>query len=178
MMTWEIGSADTRVAFSIRHMLISNVHGHFDHVDGRVDFDPAQPARSSVDVQIEAASINTGCKMRDEHLRSADYFDVERYPYLTFRSTLIEVADDSHGKVYGDLTIKGITHEAVLDVEFRGLDRSLWGASSAAFTATATVNRKEYGFDLNPVVVGGTVNISLELQIVEQAAPETVLAMN
>ncbi len=177
-MTWRISSAHTRVAFSVRHMLISNVDGHFDHVDGTVEFNEAIPARSSVNVQIEAASINTGCKMRDAHLRSADYFDAERYPYLTFRSTRIEVADDSHGKIYGDLTIKGITHEAVLDAEFRGFSQLPWGASNAAFTATAAVNRKEYGFSMNPARVGETVNITIELQIVQQAAPERVLAMN
>ena len=177
-MTWKIDSAHTRVAFSVRHTLISKVRGQFSKLDGTVDFDEAQPARSSVDVQIEAASIDTRCGMRDAHLRSADYFDAQKYPYLTFKSKRIEVVDDRHAEIHGDLTIKNMTHPVALNVEYRGLDEWPSGSRSAGFTATAALNRKDYGFNMSPIMLGETVDITIELEIVEQAAPEPVLAGN
>lgn len=177
-MTWKIDSAHTRVAFSIRHMLISNVHGQFRKLDGTLDIDEAQPTRSSVDLQIEAASIDTRCEMRDAHLRSADYFDTKRYPYLTFKSKRLEVVDDRHGTIQGDLTIKGLTHAVVLDVAYGGLTQSPWGAMSARYTATAAINRNDYDFNMNPALVGDTINISIELEIVKQGASQPVLAAN
>src|SRR5215831_9667615 len=114
-MSWKIDPAHSRVGFSVRHMMISNVHGHFNSVTGSVEFDEARPTRSSVDVQIEAASIDTRDEKRDAHLRSADFFDAARYPYLTFHSKRVDVNDADHGKLYGDLTIKDITREVVLN---------------------------------------------------------------
>ena len=183
-MAWKIDSSHSRVAFSVRHMMISNAHGQFKNVTGTVEFDEAQPARSKVDVRIEAASIDTHDEKRDGHLRSADFFDAETYPYLTFKSGRVEVVDDSHGKLYGDLTIKNITRPVVLSVEYSGQARSPWGTSSAGFTATTKINRKEWELNWNValetggVLVGDTVNISIELEIVKQGAPETAVAVN
>jgi polyisoprenoid-binding protein YceI len=183
-MAWKIDSSHSRVAFSVRHMMISNAHGQFQNVNGTVEFDEAQPTRSTVDVQIEAASIDTHDEKRDGHLRSADFFDVAQYPYLTFKSRRVEVLDDSHGKLYGELTIKDVNRDVVLSVEYSGMARSPWGTSSAGFTATAKINRKDFGLNWNValetggVLVGDTINISIELEIVKQGAPEPVLAVN
>ena len=183
-MAWKIDSSHSRVAFSVRHMMISNVHGQFQNVNGTVEFDEAQPTRSTVDVQIEAASIDTHDEKRDGHLRSADFFDAAQYPYLAFKSRRVEVLDDSHGKLYGELTIKDVTRDVVLAVEYSGMARSPWGTSSAGFTATAKINRKDFGLNWNValetggVLVGDTINISIELEIVKQGVPEPVLAVN
>jgi len=183
-MAWKIDSSHSRVAFSVRHMMISNVHGQFQNVAGTVEFDEAQPTRSTVDVQIEVASIDTHDQKRDGHLASADFFDAAKYPYLTFKSGRVEVVDDSHGKLYGQLTIKNVTRDVVLAVEYSGLAKSPWGSSSAGFTATTKINRKDFELNWNValetggVLVGDTVNISIELEIVKQGAPETVLAVN
>jgi polyisoprenoid-binding protein YceI len=183
-MSWKIDPAHSRVGFAVRHMMISNVHGRFNSATGSVEFDEARPTRSSVDVQIEAASIDTRDEKRDGHLRSADFFDAARYPYLTFHSKRVEVVDADHGKLYGDLTIKDVTREVALNVEYSGLVKSPWGATTAGFTATTRINRKDWGLNWNValetggVLVGDTVNISIELEIIKQAVPEPVLAAN
>jgi polyisoprenoid-binding protein YceI len=165
-------------------MMISNVHGQFKNVNGTVEFNEAQPTGSTVDVQIEAASIDTHDEKRDGHLSSADFFDAAKYPYLSFKSQRVEVVDDSHGKLYGDLTIKNITRPVVLSVEYSGMAKSPWGTSSAGFTATTKINRKDWELNWNValetggVLVGDTVNISIELEIVKQGVPEPVLAVN
>lgn len=183
-MAWKIDSAHSRVAFSVRHMMISNAHGQFNKVDGTVEFDEGQPTRSTVDVRIEAASIDTRDEKRDGHLRSPDFFDAAQYPYLTFKSRRVEVVDDSHGKIYGDLTIKGLTREVVLNVEYSGQAKAPYGITSAGFTATTRINRKDWGLNWNValetggMLVGDAVNISIELEIMKQGAPEPVLAAN
>jgi polyisoprenoid-binding protein YceI len=183
-MAWKIDSSHSSVSFSVRHMMISNVHGRFNTVTGSVEFDEARPTRSSVDVQIEAASIDTRDEKRDGHLSSADFFDVVKYPYLTFKSKRVEVVDDQHGKIYGDLTIKNITREVALAVEYSGLVKSPFGFSSAGFTAATKINRKDWDLNWNMaletggVLVGDTININIELEIMKQGVPEPVLAVN
>jgi polyisoprenoid-binding protein YceI len=183
-MAWTIDSSHSRVAFSVRHMMISNAHGQFNKVNGTVEFDEAKPTNSTVNVQIEAASIDTRDEKRDGHLRSADFFDAEKYPNLTFKSTRVEVTDESHGKLYGDLTIKNVTRPVVLAVDYSGLAKSPWGTSSAGFTATTKISRKDFDLNWNValetggVLVGDIVNISIELEIVKQpeAQPATATA--
>jgi polyisoprenoid-binding protein YceI len=186
-MAWQIDPAHTRVGFAVRHMMISTVHGQFENVSGTVDFDEQRPSRSTVDVQIEAASLNTRDEKRDAHLRSADFFDAENHPYLTFKSTKVEVVDETHGRITGDLTIGGITRRVVLDTEYNGMVKSPWGTYSAGFTATTKINRKDWGLNWNValeaggVLVGDTVTITIELEIVKQpdavAEPEGDLAL-
>ena len=183
-MAWKIDSSHSRVAFSVRHMMISNVHGQFKTLTGTVEFDEARPTRSSVDVQIAADSIDTHDEKRDGHLRSPDFLDAEKYPYLTFKSRRVEVVDDSHGKIYGDLTIKNITREVVLAVEYSGQAKAPYGITSSGFTATTRINRKDWELNWNMaletggVLVGDTVNINIELEIIKQGAPEPALAAN
>jgi polyisoprenoid-binding protein YceI len=181
-MSWKIDSSHSRVAFSVRHMMITNAHGQFNKVDGTVEFDEAQPTRSIVDVQIDANSIDTRDEKRDGHLRSPDFFDVAKYPYLTFKSKRVQVTDDSHGKLIGDLTIKDVTREVALNVEYSGTAKSPWGASSAGFTASTKINRKDWGLNWNValetggVLVSDMVNISIELEIIKQVEAQPELA--
>src|SRR5688500_8082515 len=114
-MAWQIDAAHSSVDFSVRHMMISTVRASFAKVSGTVDIDENYPAQSSVDVQIDAASIDTREERRDAHLRSADFFDAETYPVITFKSTRVEPIDASHGRILGDLTIKNVTRPVVLE---------------------------------------------------------------
>ncbi len=178
MSSWAIDNSHSSVQFTVRHMMISKVRGRFQNFSGTVDFDEQNPANSSVNVQIEAASIDTRDEKRDAHLTSADFLDVANHPYLTFVSKRIEVLDDSHGKIYGDLTIRGVTNEVVLDVEYNGQAKSPWGTTSAGFNATTKINRKDWGLNWNValetggVLVGEEVTIEIELEIVKQVPAE------
>ncbi len=174
-MAWQIDPAHSQIQFAVRHMMISNVRGRFESFTGTVEFDEEQPTRSSVEVQIEAASINTRDPQRDGHLRSPDFLNADAYPYLTFRSKRIEQLDPTHGRIVGDLTIRDVTREVVLDVEYSGQAKSPWGTTSAGFSATTTINRKDWGLTWNHaletggVLVGDEVRISIELEVVKQA---------
>jgi polyisoprenoid-binding protein YceI len=154
------------------------VRGRFENFSGSVDFNEQEPAKSMVDVQIEAASINTRDGQRDAHLKSADFLNVEEYPYLTFKSKRVELINDNHARLVGDLTIRGVTNEVVLDVEYAGQSKTPWGSTSAGFSASTKINRKDWGLVWNVgletggVLVGDEVNINIELEIVKQAVAE------
>lgn len=177
-MSWKIDPAHSEVNFTVRHMMISNVRGRFENFTGTVEFEPDNPANSSVEVQIEAASINTREDKRDNHLRSADFLDAENHPYLTFKSKRIEILDDSHGLISGDLTIRGVTREVVLETEFNGMSQSPWGFSSAGFSASTSINRKDWGLTWNMaletggVLVSDEIKINIELEIIEEKIAE------
>ena len=178
-MSWTIDPAHTEVNFTVRHMMISNVRGQFQKVNGTVEFDEAHPASSLVNVQIEAASVNTKEEKRDAHLRSPDFFDAEKYPYLTFKSKRVEVKDANHARLIGDLTIRDMAREVALDVEYNGSAKSPWGATSAGFSAKTTIKRKDWNLNWNVALetggwlVGDDIHINIELEIVKQpeAAP-------
>lgn len=179
-MTWKIDPAHSEVNFTVRHMMISNVRGRFENFTGTVEFDPVNSANSSVEVQIEAASINTREDKRDNHLRSADFLDAENHPYLIFKSKRIEVLDDSHALIIGDLTIRGVTREVILETEFNGMSQSPWGFSSAGFSASTHINRKDWGLTWNMaletggVLVSDDIRINIELEIIEEEIAEVV----
>lgn len=178
-MTWTIDTSHTRVNFAVRHMMIANVYGTFEAVTGVVDFNEADPTRSTVEVQIAADSLSTRDEKRDAHLKSADFLDVANHPHLTFKSTRIEKTGENTGRITGDLTIRGVTRPVVLDVEYNGQAKSPWGTVSAGFTATAKINRKDWGLTWNMALetggwlVGDEVKITIEAEIVKQpeAAP-------
>jgi polyisoprenoid-binding protein YceI len=155
-------------------MMISNVRGQFQKVSGAVEFDETNPANTRVDVQIEVTSINTREEKRDAHLKSPDFFDAEKYPYLTFKSKRVEVQDATHARLIGDLTIRDVTKEVALDVEYNGSAKSPWGTTNAGFSAKTTIKRKEWGLNWNVALetggwlVGDDVHIALELEIVQQ----------
>lgn len=177
-MSWTIDSSHTRVTFTVRHMMVANVYGQFETIEGKVDFNPDQPDQTGVDVRIGAATINTRDGKRDAHLRSADFLDADRYPFLYFKSKQVEVLDDHHGRLVGDLTIRDVTREVVLDVAHNGTNRSPWGTTVAGFTASTRVNRKDWGLNWNVALetggwlVSDTININIDLEIVQQ--PEAV----
>lgn len=181
-MSWTIDSHHSEINFSVRHMMISTVRGRFEQFTGTVDFRPEDPAMSSVDVQIEAASINSREPQRDAHLRSPDFLNAEQYPYLTFKSTRVEKVDDEHGKIFGDLTIRDVTREVVLNVEYSGMAKSPYGMTAAGFSASTTINRKLWGLEWNValetggLLVGEEIKINIDLEIVQQAEADLEMA--
>lgn len=179
-MSWIIDPAHTRVNFIAKHMMIANVYGQFDKVTGTVEFNEEEPTRSKVDVTIEAASLLTREEKRDAHLKSPDFFDVEKYPYLYFKSKRAEKIDETRGRLIGDLTIKDATREIVLEVEYNGMAKAPWGTTSAGFTASTKVNRKDWGLTWNVALetggwlVGDDIRLNIEAEIIKQ--PEAVVA--
>ena len=173
---WIVDPAHSAAHFSVRHLMISNVRGEFTKLSGSALINPADPAKSTVEVTIDAASINTREPQRDEHLRSADFFDVANHPTLTFRSTRIEALGADNFKLTGDLTIRGVTRPVTFDVE--GPTASVkdpWGNVRAGITASAKINRKDFGVAFNAmtetggIVVGDEVKISIEAELIQQA---------
>ncbi len=171
---WEIDPAHSLAEFAVRHMMVSTVKGRFATVRGHVDFDPADLSTASIEGEIDVASIDTRDEKRDAHLRSADFFDAETYPTITFKSRRVEVLDDDRVRVVGDLTIRGVTREVVLDGEFAGVNRNPWGQWVAGFSGTTTIDRKDFGLNWNValetggVLVADKVKISLEIEAVRQ----------
>lgn len=171
--TWKIDTAHTHAAFAVRHLMISTVKGRFADVQGVARIDDSDFTKSEVEVTIAAASIDTREPQRDAHLRSADFFDAENFPQLTFRSTRIEGQGDSF-KIAGDLTIRGTTRPVVLDVITEGRTRDPWGGERAGFSATTTIKRTEFGLLWNQlletggVVVGEDVKISIDVELIKQ----------
>lgn len=181
-MAWIIDSAHSEVGFTARHMMISNVRGQFHTVNGTVDFNESDPTLSTVNVTIDAASLNSRDDKRDGHLKSPDFLDIENFPEITFVSKAVEKVSDDRGRIIGDLTIRGVTREVVLDVEYNGKATSPWGSESAGFSATTKINRRDFGLVWNValetggVLVGEEIKIAIELEIVKQAEPELVTA--
>jgi polyisoprenoid-binding protein YceI len=175
---WNIDGAHSGINFSVRHMVVSKVRGRFGKFGGTLDLDGADLTRSTIDVTIDASSIDTGTAQRDDHLRSADFFDAERFPELRFRSKRIEQAGRDHYRVLGDLTIRDITRELMLDVEYGGQAKDPWGNERAGFLAKASIDRKDFGLTWNQVLeaggllVGDRVDIELEVQAVKAAAAQ------
>lgn len=177
-MSWQIDSAHSHIGFAVRHMMISRVRGKFNEFHGTIDFNEDNPEATTVDVTIDAASIDTREPDRDNHLRSADFLYVEKYPHITFKSKRVELLDDEHATLIGDLTIRGETHEVKVDVEFQGMAKSPWGTMSAGFSAHTTLNRKDWGLMWNKtletggVLVGDKVDVEIELELVNQDVQE------
>lgn len=165
MAKWNIDNSHSGVNFSVRHMMVTTVRGSFQNFSGTIDFDPANPAAGSVEVTIDANSINTGANDRDNHLRSADFFDVANHPNITFKSTKVEVKDDNAGKIYGDLTIHGVTRQVVLETEFLGENTNPWGAKVIGFNATTKINREDFGLTWNVALETGGVLVGKEIKI-------------
>lgn len=181
-MTWQLDTAHSSVHFSARHMMIHTVRGQFEKFTANINFDQETPENSTVFVQIEAASINTRFGQRDDHLRSADFLDAATYPYLTFQSKRVEVADESTATLIGDLTIRNVTKEVALNVEYGGQMTSPWGRVSAGFSANTTINRKDWDLNWNValetggLLVGDKIKIEIELELIKVTQAEAVAA--
>lgn len=174
-MTWTIDPSHSAVEFSVKHMMFATVRGRFNKFSGTVDLNEANPTQSKVEGQIEVASIDTGEANRDTHLRSADFFDVDNYPLMTFRSTRIEPAGQDQYKVTGDLTIKDVTRPVTFDVTETGRGKDPWGNQRVGVSADTTLNRKDFGLNWNVALetggwlVGDQIKIHAELELVKQA---------
>jgi polyisoprenoid-binding protein YceI len=172
--TYVVDPAHTSVLFKIRH-LFTTVTGRFEKFDGTIDYDEKAPAKTHVAGAIEAASINTNVEKRDNHLRSADFFDVEKYPKITFESSGVTGLDASgkSGKMNGTLTMHGVSKPVVLDVAFLGKGKDPGGKERAGFQASTTINRKDYGLTWNKLLesggalVGDDVKIELDIEAVK-----------
>ena len=181
-MAWQIDAAHSSIDFSVRHMMISTARGSFARFTGIVEIDEANPAGSLVEVEIETASIDTRDERRDAHLRSADFFDVDNYPIARFKSTRIEPIDASRGRIVGDLTIKDVTREVVLDAEYTGQAKSPWGTTSFGFEAQTKISRKDWGLNWNVALetggwlVSDEIKISIQLEVVQQPEQAEELA--
>jgi len=173
--SWQVDGAHSAVNLTVRHMVISKVRGRFTRWSARLALDTADLSRSAVEVDIEAASIDTGVADRDAHLRSPDFLDAGKHPSLRYRSRRVEVVSPERLRVVGDLTIRDVAREVVLDVEYGGQGRDPWGKQRAGFTATASLNRKDFGLTWNQVLetggvlVADRVDVEIELQAVQQA---------
>ena len=173
---WEADPAHTHIGFGVRHLMVSNVKGEFTKYKVRVTGEPKDPARAAIDVTIEAASINTGVADRDKHLRSPDFFDVAKYPTITFKSKKIARVGKNGLKVTGDLTIHGATREVVLEArDLAGPIKDPWGMSRLGLQASGLIDRRDFGLKWNKaieaggVVVGNEVRIALEVELVTKA---------
>lgn len=178
LSTWNIDPAHSDIGFTVRHMVFSKVRGRFDTFSGTVELDENDLTSSRVEVDIEAASIDTGVSDRDNHLRSADFLDVETFPRLHFESRRIEKVGDDRYRLHGALTIRDVTREVVLDVEYSGQAKDPWGNQRAAFSASTSLDRKDFGLRWNQVLeaggllVGERIDIQLEVQAVEAKASQ------
>ena len=174
--TWTIDPAHTEIGFAVRHLMLSTVRGRFGAVTGSVTVDEKNPNSAKVDVTIDVTSVDTRQEMRDNHLRSADFFDVATYPTMHFLSKRIEGDVTSKFRVIGDLTIKGTAREVALDVTLEGRAIDPWGNDRVGFSATGKINRVDFGLTWNQaletggVVVGDEVKLSIDAELVRQAA--------
>lgn len=175
---YTIDTGHSSVNFKIRH-LVSKTTGKFEKFKGTINYEKGKPESWKVDAEIDANSINTNEPKRDAHLRGPDFFDVKKYPKLTFKSTKVLDADDEKAKLQGDLTMHGVTKPVVLDVELGGEGTDPWGNKKVGFTATTKVNRKDFGLNWNKaletggLLVGDDVEINLEIEA-DQAKPARV----
>ena len=177
---WKIDPAHSSAQFSVRHMAISTVRGAFSKVNGVIALDDKDITKSTVDVTIEVTTVDTREPGRDNDLRSDKFFDVAHFPTMTFKSKKVEQLSPGKLKVTGDLTIRGTTKEVVLDVEGPTAPvKDPWGNQRAAATATAKVNRQDFGVKWNAtmdnggVVVGDDVNITIDVEMIKQAPPKS-----
>lgn len=176
MATWKFDAAHTSASFSAKHLMVTTVRGHFAAPTGTLEFDPENPAASKVEATIDATTLVTGVTDRDNHLKSADFLEVDKYPTITFKSTKVELTGDSEGKVTGDLTIHGVTRPVTLNVEYLGMVNSPFGDKRVGFTATAKINREDWGLTWNVAIEAGGVlvgkDIKLELDLEAILVPE------
>ena len=177
---WTIDPAHSSAQFSVRHMMVSTVRGEFTRLSGTVELDEKDVTRSSVEATIDATTIDTRNERRDNHLKSADFFDVANHPTITFKSAKVDKVSDGRLKVTGDLTIRGITRPVVLDVEaLSPVVRDPQGNLRSGTSATTRINRKDFGvswsanLDGGGLVVSDDVNITIDIELIKKAAPSS-----
>lgn len=176
MTQWTLDPTHLEIGFSVRHMMVANVKGRFTAAQAQIEIDEDRPERSSVIAEIETASVDTRAADRDTHLRSADFFDAERFPLMTFRSTRVERNGDRDFAISGDLTIRDVTRPVTLRGSIDGPVADPWGNRRAGVTVAGEIDREAWGLGWNValeaggVLVGKSVKIAIEGEIVQQAA--------
>ena len=179
MTLWNIDTTHAQANFAARHMMITTVRGSFNKITGTINFDPANPSAASVEAVIDTTTMSsTGNDQRDGHLKSPDFLDIEKFPTITFKSTKVE-ANGSEGKIYGDLTIKGVTKPVVLQAEFLGQGKSPFGTTVAGFNGKTKINREDFGLNWNMALEAGgwlvskdiTIELDVEAVLATEAAP-------
>jgi polyisoprenoid-binding protein YceI len=180
MTRWNIDLSHSEMTFTVRHLMFTKVRGAFGTWSGHIELDENDKTKSSAVVEADMSSIDTREEKRDAHLKSADFFDTEKFPKMTFKSTAIEAKGDKVTAITGDLTIKGITKSVRFAVEDQGTGKDPWGGTRAGFSATTKLVRQDFGLTWNVALeaggflVGDTVEVGLEIQAVkEQAAQKT-----
>ncbi|MEH7387004.1 YceI family protein [Bacillus sp. JJ1521] len=167
---WAVDASHSSIDFSVKHMMIAKVKGSFENFDATIEADPADLTTANIEFKVDLTSINTKNEDRDNHLRSADFFDVENHPSMTFKSTSIVKTDDGEYDLTGDLTIRGTTKPETFKIVFEGAGKDPWGNEKAGFSATGSLNRSDYGLVWNAaletggVLVGDQVKISIEIE--------------
>lgn len=182
--SWILDPAHTDIEFGVKHMMFTTVRGRFADFEGKIRLDRDNPLDSSVTVDIDVSSIDTGVAQRDDHLRSADFFDVENHPTMTFRSKRVvgSIAPGVEFRIVGDLTILDHTHEVSLNATYQGEGTDPWGQTRVGFSATTTIDRRDFGLTWNQaleaggVLVGHEVKIELQVQAVPKEEEATVSA--
>jgi polyisoprenoid-binding protein YceI len=173
--TWNFDLIHSSIQFHVRHLMVSKVHGRFTKWDGTLELDAEDPARSKLEVTIDASSIDTQEEKRDAHLRSPDFLDVEKFPTLTFKSTAVAKKGDDY-VLTGDLTIHGVTKTITLEVEGGDVVKDPWGGVRTGYSAKTSISRKDFGLTWNValetggILVGDKIEITLEIEAVKKAA--------
>jgi polyisoprenoid-binding protein YceI len=169
--TWNLDPTHSGISFTVRHLVISKVRGSFGGFTAEVKLDPANLAASSAKVSIDVATISTGTADRDNHLKSPDFFDVAKFPTMTFVSGKVEVKNQEHFTLHGALTLHGVTKDVALDGTFGGVAKDPWGNEKAGFELKGSVNRKDFGLNWNQaletggVLVSENVELNIELEV-------------
>lgn len=173
MASYSVDKAHSEVGFTVRHMVFAKVHGQFKDWETTLTYDEANPTKSSIQVDIATASVDTGEEKRDGHLRSADFFEADKFPKMTFQSKRIDSNGSGRYKLIGDLTLHGATHEVALDVEETGRGKDPWGNQRIGFSAKGTLNRSDFGLKWNQaletggLLVSDKVDVEIEAQVVQ-----------
>ena len=176
MTTWKIDPAHTDVSFSAKHMMITTVRGKFAQVEGELELDESEPRNSRATIRVAAASLSTGFDQRDQHLRSADFFDAETHPWITVTTTAIEPQDDGTYDVRADVTIRGATKPVTFEVDYLGTTPGMRGGRHAGFTAKAKVNRKDWGLNWNMALEAGGWLVGDDIKLEIDVAADEVAA--
>ncbi|HEX6508975.1 MAG TPA: YceI family protein [Chloroflexota bacterium] len=172
---WNFDPAHTSIEFKAKHMMVTTVKGQFKEVKGQILGDIEDPTSAEIDVEIDAASVDTRNEQRDAHLRSADFLETETYPTITYKSTRIERVGDEKFKVYGNLTIRDVTREIDLDVKVNGHGKTPFGTEVVGISAEGSLNRKDFGLVWNVALetggwlVGDTLKLDFEIEAVKQS---------
>jgi polyisoprenoid-binding protein YceI len=169
--TWQIDPNHTAAQFAVKHLAVSTVRGAFMKVSGSAQYDPADPSKNSVDITIDANSVDTRVQMRDNDLRSPNFLDVQKFPTITFKSKQTKSAGTGKLQMVGDLTIHGVTKEVVLDVDGPSSPiKDPWGNQRIGASASTKINRKDFGVNGLPAVVGDDINITIDTELIQPQA--------